>query len=130
MFKITPEILGARLKMIREDVVRLTMTEIAGKINSTINASGISRLERGHNVGSVQLSELLSFYSEYVYIDNLFKEDFCLIETTGKETAVKSPINSVAVKAIDTAKENFTAALGRITQELFDNLDKSASLIK
>lgn len=103
---------------------------VPDKINSTINANDISRLERGYNVGSIHFAELLCFYSKYIYIDSLFKEDFYLIETTGEKTAIKPPINSVAIKAISNATDKLKQQLKMITDELTDDLARASNLIK
>lgn len=67
------KVLGERLRMIRRHL-GLKQQQLADATNLTQPA--ISRLEKGEEVYASTLLDVLSFYRDKVYIDNLLAIDF------------------------------------------------------
>ncbi len=73
MEKITLEIIGKRLKEVRENL-QLNQKEVADKIGKKQGI--ISALEQGKNGGLETLLALLNLYKDDIHIADIWEEDF------------------------------------------------------
>ena len=74
---ISLEELGKRLMQVRE-CLGLTQKELAEMFNKTQNT--ISLIENGKSASINTLLPLLSFYSQHIYLNHLFSENFEIIK--------------------------------------------------
>lgn len=142
MFNITKEDLGNRLKQIR---LFLSITQIELKDKLGCSQVAISRMESGQGVAWELFIKTLCFYSDYIYIDALFQENFQIVAIDGKEKEFfKSNVNAMAKEMIKDAishyqesiselsKEisvTFNNGIDKINKELSEKIEKSANLL-
>lgn len=129
MYKLTLSTLGTRFKQIRE-YLGYSQAQLAEKLDCKQNA--ISNLELGKG-GSLKLVfNLLNFYSDYVYIDLIFSQNFYLISNQ-EEDAKKSNCNSVIAEIIKQAEKNFAdeinKSLKQSQERLSSELKKAIDLL-
>ncbi len=109
MYKLTLSTLGTRFKQIRE-YLGYSQAQLAEKLECKQNA--ISNLELGKGGSLKLLFNLLNFYSDYVYIDLIFSQNFYLISNQ-EEDAKKSNYNSIIVEIIKQAEKNFSEEINK-----------------
>lgn len=129
MYKLTLSTLGTRFKQIRE-YLGYSQAQLAEKLDCKQNA--ISNLELGKG-GSLKLVfNLLNFYSDYVYIDLIFSQNFYLISNQ-EEDAKKSNCNSVIAEIIKQAEKNFADEINKSIkqsqEQLSSELKKAIDLL-
>lgn len=119
MYKLTLSTLGTRFKQIRE-YLGYSQAQLAEKLDCKQNA--ISNLELGKG-GSLKLVfNLLNFYSDYVYIDLIFSQNFYLISNQ-EEDAKKSNCNSVIAEIIKQAEKNFADGINKSIKQSQEQLN-------
>ena len=96
---ISLEELGKRLMQVRE-CLGLTQKELAEMFNKTQNT--ISLIENGKSASINTLLPLLSFYSQHIYLNHLFTENFEIIKI---DNLYKNNIGGVIQSVL---KEGFT----------------------
>lgn len=141
MFKITTKEIGNRLKQIRL-FLSISQNQLKEKVN--INQASVSRMENGNGIKIDNFIKVLCFYSQYIYIDCLFQENFQIISLDGKKEIFKSNINSLVRQLITQAIEDYqkelaatldkigddwNASLNEINGRLNAEIEKSTSLI-
>lgn len=127
MFNITLKVLGARLKQIRE-YLGISQIDLAEKVNCQQNS--ISRLEHGKGGSIVLVINLLNFFSNYVFIDMIFSENFYLVSTNANEEAKKNNLNSIVIELIKTSKKQYEKKLDSADKEFDENLLKAFNLLQ
>lgn len=127
MYNITLPILGTRLKQIREHI-GYSQAQLAEQLNCKQNA--ISNLELGKGGSLKLLFQVLNFYSNYVFIDLIFSEKFCLISNTEEDEAQKANYNSVIIEIIRQSEKNYEDAMSNAKKELEANLQKAINLLQ
>lgn len=127
MYNITLPILGTRLKQIREHI-GYSQAQLAEQLNCKQNA--ISNLELGKGGSLKLLFQVLSFYSNYVFIDLIFSEKFYLISNTEEDEAQKANYNSVIIEIIRQSEKNYEDAMSNAKKELEANLQKAINLLQ
>lgn len=90
-----------RLKKVRI-FLKLQQTEVASRTN--LNQHQISTIENCKGGSFVVLFQLLNFYSQYVYIDGIFRDDFELVINNGD--FAKSAINSITIERLLILRED------------------------
>lgn len=90
-----------RLRKIRI-YLKLNQSEVANKTNLTQHQ--VSTIENSKGGSFVVLYQLLNFYSQYVYIDNLFKDKFEIIANKGD--SVKSAVNTIVIEKLLLLRED------------------------
>ena len=127
MYNITLPILGTRLKQIREHI-GYSQAQLAEQLNCKQNA--ISNLELGKGGSLKLLFQVLNFYSNYVFIDLIFSENFYLISNTEEDEAQKANYNSVIIEIIRQSEKNYEDAMSNAKKELEANLQKAINLLQ
>lgn len=127
MYNITLPILGTRLKQIREHI-GYSQAQLAEQLNCKQNA--ISNLELGKGGSLKLLSQVLNFYSNYVFIDLIFSEKFYLISILEEDEAQKANYNSVIIEIIRQSEKNYDDAMSNAKKELEANLQKAINLLQ
>ena len=127
MYNITLPILGTRLKQIREHI-GYSQAQLAEQLNCKQNA--ISNLELGKGGSLKLLFQVLNFYSNYVFIDLIFREKFYLISNTEEDEAQKANYNSVIIEIIRQSEKNYEDAMSNAKKELEANLQKAINLLQ
>lgn len=127
MYNITLPILGTRLKQIREHI-GYSQAQLAEQLNCKQNA--ISNLELGKGGSLKLLFQVLNFYSNYVFIDLIFSENFYLISNTEEDEAQKANYNSVIIEIIRQSEKNYDDAMSNAKKELEANLQKAINLLQ
>ena len=127
MYNITLQILGTRLKQIREHI-GYSQAQLAEQLNCKQNA--ISNLELGKGGSLKLLFQVLNFYSNYVFIDLIFSEKFYLISNTEEDEAQKANYNSVIIEIIRQSEKNYEDAMSNAKKELEANLQKAINLLQ
>lgn len=109
MYTVTKKELGLRLKQIRI-YLSLSQQELKDKIN--INQATVSRMEDGSGISWENFIKILSYYSQFIYIDSLFQENFQIISidgnNNGEEKVFKSNITSIISKMITDAVADYS----------------------
>lgn len=114
MFNTTIDILGPRLQQIREHLQK-SQDELAELFNCNQNA--ISYIETGKGGNISLLVQLLGYYSQYVYLNSLFSENFHLITINEKDSALLPNYNSVITKLLDDAQTDYIKSREEIKEE-------------
>ena len=127
MFNITLKVLGARLKQIRE-YLGISQIDLAEKVNCQQNS--ISRLEHGKGGSIVLVINLLNYFSNYVFIDMIFSENFYLVSTNANEEAKKNNLNSIVIELIKTSKKQYEKKIDCADKEFDENLLKAFNLLQ
>ena len=119
-------ILGRRFKSIRESL-ELTQKDVSLKVNTKQNA--ISNLELGKG-GSINLFlDLFNFYSQYVYTDLIFAENFYFIpKVMDEQDRVKAPY-WMAIDAINYAKNELLDRTSNAFLDFTKNLENATKLL-
>lgn len=126
MHKINLKEIGNRLKEIRR-YLGLSQIELAEKLNC--DQVVISRLEVGK--GSLKtFSSLLSFYSQYVYINYIFAENFYLVSIDDKGSISRSNLDSIVSSIVNESITQYEKETKEATKKLKKNLGKATELLK
>lgn len=120
---ITLEVLGQRLMQIRE-TLGLTQKELADKFNKTQNT--ISLIENGKSASINTLLPLLTYYSQYIYLNYLFSKNFRIIKM---DSLQKNNMGSVVQGVINEGYENYKKEMQQANENLKTYLDKASDLI-
>jgi DNA-binding XRE family transcriptional regulator len=128
MYIVSKKDLGVRLKQIRI-YLSLSQQELRDKLE--INQATISRMEDGSGISWENFIKILSFYSQYIYIDSLFQENFQIIsiDGQGEQEIFKSNITSITRKMIMDALANYQSKTSAEYSELQDNITKALNLL-
>lgn len=121
---ISLEELGRRLMQIRE-CLGLTQKELADKFNKTQNT--ISLIENGKSASINTLLPLLSFYSQHIYLNHLFSENFQIIKI---DNLYKSNIGGVVQSVLDEGFRKYNEEMGAANNNLKTYLDQAKELVQ
>ncbi len=124
MYHISPELLGERLKKVRLHL-GINQVELAEKLKTT--QSALSRIERGQGGTSTLLTALFCFYSQFIYINSLFLENFHLINI---EQVSKSNLESIIVEIVETALKEHAKDTIQASEKLRNSLERATDLLK
>lgn len=126
MYVVTIETLGIRLKQIR---LYLSISQQELKEKCDINQATISRMESGKGIKWGNFIKILSFYSQYIYIDCLFQENFQIISIDGKKEIFKSNINSIVKQLVTQSiveyQKNINDLVAKSNKDFKDSFEKS-----
>ena len=125
MYNVTIKELGSRLKQIR-NYLGLSQKELAEKLNC--KQVKISRLENGVSGTITFLASILSFYSQYIYINYLFAEEFFLVSTDNKDVS-RSNLDSIVSSIVKDAINEYEKDTCQTTDKLKKSLDKAVRLL-
>lgn len=124
MYNISLKELGNRLKEIRR-YLGLSQIELAEKLDC--NQVVISKLEVGK--GSIKsLISLLTFYSQYIYINYIFNEKFYLVSTDDKDIS-KSNLDSIISSIVKDSMNQYDKDTKEARDKLKQELDKAVRLL-
>jgi transcriptional regulator with XRE-family HTH domain len=124
MYKTNLTELGNRLKEVRR-FLGLSQNELAEKLDC--NQGAISKLEVGK--GSIKtFISLLTFYSQYIYINCIFAEKFYLISTDDKDV-LKSNIDSIVSNIIKDSVSEYEKDTIQATKKMKKSLNKAIKLL-
>jgi transcriptional regulator with XRE-family HTH domain len=126
MYNVSLKELGSRLKQIRS-YLGLSQKDLAEK--SQCNQVAISRLENGIGGTIIGLTSILSFYSQYIYINYVFAEKFYLISTDNQE-ASRSNLDSVISGVLCQALKKYDEDDRNAKEELKKTFDAAIGLLK
>lgn len=124
MYKVNLKEIGNRLKEVRK-YLGLSQIEVAEKL--TCDQVVISRLEVGK--GSLKsFSALLSFYSQYIYINYIFAENFYLVSIDDKDVS-RSNLDSIVSSIVTESIKVYEKETAEATEKMKKNLDKAVGLL-
>ena len=117
-------ILGDRLKKIRESL-ELSQIDVASNVDCYQNA--ISNLELGKGGSITLFLQLISYYSQFVYIDMLFADNFYFIPKVQGEGEKSS--HWMAIDALKYAKNELIDKTTEALKNFASNVDKATELM-
>lgn len=120
---ITFEEFGKRLAMIRENL-GLTQKELAEKLNKTQNA--ISLIESGKSASFKTIIPLLSYYSQFVYLNYLFSKDYKFIKIS---SLYKANMGGIVQGVLKEGYETYMQDLAKANETLQTYLNQASELI-
>lgn len=120
---ISFKVLGERLMQIRE-TLGLTQKELADKFNKTQNT--ISLIENGKSASINTLLPLLCYYSQFVYLNYLFSDDFKIIKI---DDLYKNNMGGVVRGILDEGYKTYSEELTKANETLKTFLDKASDLV-
>lgn len=122
MYTLTKKELGNRLKQIRQF---LSITQIELKEILNCNQVSISRMEAGQGGSAELYIKALCYYSNYIYIDALFQENFQIVSIDSKDRELfKSNVTSMASNIISKAISTYQESLKNLATEFSNNFEK------
>ena len=125
MYNVTLKEVGSRLKQIR-NYLGLSQQDLAEKLKCKQVA--ISRLENGGYGGTLTFLTAISFYSQYVYINYLFAEEFYLVSTD--KDASRNNLDSIISKIIADAVREHDKDITEVHTKLKETLERAIGLLK
>lgn len=120
---ISLEELGKRLMQVRE-CLGLTQKELAEMFNKTQNT--ISLIENGKSASINTLLPLLSFYSQHIYLNHLFSENFEIIKI---DNLYKNNIGGVIQSVLKEGFTKYNEELQTANDNLKTYLDQASDLV-
>lgn len=120
---ISLEELGQRLMQVRE-CLGLTQKELAEMFNKTQNT--ISLIENGKSASINTLLPLLSFYSQHIYLNHLFSENFEIIKI---DNLYKNNIGGVIQSILKEGFTKYNEELQTANNNLKTYLDQASDLV-
>ena len=120
---ISLEELGKRLMQVRE-CLGLTQKELAEMFNKTQNT--ISLIENGKSASINTLLPLLSFYSQHIYLNHLFSENFEIIKI---DNLYKNNIGGVIQSVLKEGFTKYNEELQTANYNLKTYLDQASDLV-
>ena len=120
---ISLEELGKRLMQVRE-CLGLTQKELAEMFNKTQNT--ISLIENGKSASINTLLPLLSFYSQHIYLNHLFTENFEIIKI---DNLYKNNIGGVIQSVLKEGFTKYNEELQTANDNLKTYLDQASDLV-
>lgn len=120
---ISLEELGKRLMQVRE-CLGLTQKELAEMFNKTQNT--ISLIENGKSASINTLLPLLSFYSQHIYLNHLFSENFEIIKI---DNLYKNNIGGVIQSVLKEGFTKYNEELQTANENLKTYLDQASDLV-
>lgn len=123
MCKITLEEFGKRLKDIRESL-GITQCELAEKTG--IYQATISIVEGGKSASFKVLIPMLCYYSQYVYLNYLFSENFQIVKI---ENIHKPNIGSVIKTILEEGMAGFNDDLNNANKNLQQYIEQAKNLV-
>ena len=124
MYNVNLIEIGNRLKEVRR-YLGLSQIELAEKLDC--NQVVISKLEVGK--GSIKsLISLLTFYSQYIYINYIFNEKFYLVSTDDKDVS-RSSLDSIVSSIVTESIQEYEKETAEATKKMKQSLDKAVGLL-
>ncbi len=120
---ISLEELGKRLMQVRE-CLGLTQKELAEMFNKTQNT--ISLIENGKSASINTLLPLLTFYSQHIYLNHLFSENFEIIKI---DNLYKNNIGGVIQSVLKEGFTKYNEELQTANENLKTYLDQASDLV-
>lgn len=125
MLNLNLEVLGSRLKRIREEL-ELSQEDVANKVDCKQNA--VSNLELGKGGSIAVLLSLLSFYSSFFFIDLIFSEDFYFIAKD--QIKEQDSLTSMALEIFNHSTKDFMLRQQVAINELSEDFKKVIPLLR
>ena len=126
MYNLSTTDLGQRLRVIRE-FIGLSQSQLAENVGCRQTA--ISNLENGQGGSISVLLSILSFFSDYVFIDCIFKEKFILISDKRKEEAKRSSYDTIVAELIRESEKDLEIKMQEALNSHKEHLQKAIDLL-